>query len=85
MHALKTIYSLREIAIDVSCNPLGNTGFVLIAKALSGMRKINKLWLSVYDIGINDDSFQKFLIEFQKMDPLLVLRLDFKLYSELYI
>lgn len=57
MHALKNIYSLREIAIDVSCNPLGNNGFVLISKALSGMRKINKLWLSVYDIGINDDSF----------------------------
>lgn len=32
-------------------------GFILIAKALSAMRKINKLWLSVYDIGINDDSF----------------------------
>lgn len=43
------------------------------------MKRLNKLWLLAYDVGVNDESFKKFLVEFEKMNPLLVLKLDFRL------
>jgi Ran GTPase-activating protein (RanGAP) involved in mRNA processing and transport len=64
--------------LDVSCNPITNKGFNIIAKALPEIRKLRKLWLIAYDIGINDESFKIFLNEFNKLPPLLIVKFDFK-------
>ncbi|CAD8182475.1 unnamed protein product [Paramecium octaurelia] len=78
MHAFKHLYNLKDLNLDVSCNPIGNKGFVIVSKALPEMRRLRKLWLSAYDIGVNDESFKIFINEFTKLPPLLIAKFDFK-------
>lgn len=78
MHAFKELYNLKDLSLDVSCNPINNKGFVIISKALPELRKLTKLWLTAYDIGINDESFKIFTNEFSKIPSLLIAKFDFK-------
>lgn len=44
MHAFKHLNNLKDLNLDVSCNPIGNKGFVIVSKALPEMRRLSKLW-----------------------------------------